>query len=192
MTMESWKNHYWHSVPCMKARIEKIVEYAGTGKKILEVGCNEGFVSKAMMEAGNDVTPTDISDEMIEKAKVQFGLEVQKADALNLPFGDDSFDVVVAGEVLEHLTNPFKGLSELFRVAKERVIITLPIGEYWLGELTHFWELNASFIDHDSAEEIPAPKHILVLCWDRRRDDQLKDIPPFDTALHKKKHSIGG
>lgn len=177
---KSWKEHYWYTVPVMRRRIEEIVRCVnGEGKSVLEVGCNEGFVSKSLLEDGCNVTSSDISDEMIQKAKDIFGLDVVKADACKLPFEDKSFDIVVAGEVLEHTTNPFLGLSEFFRVAKEKVIITLPVGEYWLGERTHFWELGGMFIEHDSAEYYEAKKDILILSWTRRRDDDLNDIPPF-------------
>lgn len=185
---KSWKDHYWFTIPCMKKRIEKIVELVGSEKEVLECGCNEGFVSKALLEAGNLVTSTDLDPEMIRKAKKIFDLNVIKADVNALPFEDDSFQVVVAGELLEHTTNPGRALTEIFRVAREKVVITIPIGEYWLGELTHFWELNATGISHDTAEEHPMPKDILVLCWDRRRDNTLTDISPFSTQEWKKKY----
>lgn len=190
--MSSWKNHYWFSVPIMRKRIETIVELCQpAGKKIIEVGCNEGFVSKALLENGAEiVTPVDYSDEMVQKAKEIFGLDVVKADINKLPFADQSFDIALGCEVLEHIYNPFKGLSELFRVAREKVVVTVPVGEYWLGELTHQWELNGRFINHDNVQVYQADKDILVLCFTRRRDGEFKDIPPFSTAQVKGKYGI--
>lgn len=192
MSMQSWKDHYWYTVPCMKARIEEIVKAAnGRGKTVLEIGCNEGFVSKALMEDGCIVTPCDYSEEMVRKAKENFDLNVVQCDIQNLPFPDGHFDIAVGGETLEHIFNPMQGLKELFRVAREKVVITIPVGEYWLGERTHQWEIGGKFITHDTAELIEAPKHLLLLVWTRRRDNDFRDIPPFSTAEIINKHNIG-
>lgn len=189
--LNSWKDHYWHTVPCMKERIERTVkEVDGRGKTVLEIGCNEGFLSKALIEDGCIVTSADYSSEQIAKAKEIFGIDAVQADINNIPFPDQSFDIAVSGETLEHVFNPMGALRELFRVAKERVVITIPIGEYWLGELTHQWEINAKAIDHDSADVISLPKNILIISWTRRRDGNFIDIPPFDTNKLKAKYSI--
>jgi len=47
-----------------------------------------------------------------------------EGDAENLPFPDNSFDIVTAWSVLEHLTNPFIGLSEMIRVARKAVLVS--------------------------------------------------------------------
>ena len=191
--MQSWKEHYWYTVPVMKARIEKIIELTQPeGKKILEVGCNECFVSKALMENGGIVTPVDYDNELVKKAKDIFDLDVVQADIQNLPFADGEFDIALGCEVLEHIFNPFKGLSELFRVAKEKVIITVPVGEYWAGEKTHQWMLDGAFIPHDNPEIYRADKHILIMCFKRIRDNNFNDVPPFDTISLFKKYGIGG
>lgn len=188
----SWKEHYWYTVPVMKNRIEKIIEVTQpAGKTIVECGCNEGFVSKALLENGGFVTPVDYDAEMCAKAKQIFGLDVTQADIMKLPFADQSFDIALGCEVLEHISNPFGGLSELFRVAREKVIISVPVGEYWAGELTHQWILNGSFINHDNCQIYSADKDILILCFKRIRTTNFVDIPPFDTTELKKKYQIG-
>lgn len=191
MILTSWKKHSWYGVPVMKARIEEVVKLVnGKGKSVLEIGCNEGFLSKALQEDGCFVTAADYSEEQIGKAKEMFNIEAVKADINNLPFDDRSFDIAVSGETLEHVQNPFRALQELFRVAREKVVITIPIGEYWMGEITHQWEIHGEFLDHDSAEVQRMEKNILVLCFIRRRDENFKDIYPFDTTNLKKKYSI--
>lgn len=188
----SWKEHYWYTVPVMRARIEKIIELTQPeGKTIVEVGCNEGFVSKALIEnAAASVTPVDYDDAMIQKSKELFGLNVTKGNIMSLPFEDQSFDIALGCEVLEHISNPFKGLSELFRVAREKVIITVPVGEYWAGELTHQWMLSGGAIPHDTVQMYAIEKDILILCFKRIRDNNFKDLPTFDTAALKHKYNI--
>lgn len=189
--MNSWKEHYWYTVPCMRARIEQTVKaVSGSGKTVLEIGCNEGFLSKALVEDGCIVTSADYSLDQIKKAKEIFNIDAVQADINNIPFPDQSFDIAVSGETLEHVFNPMGALKELFRVARERVVITIPVGEYWLGELTHQWEINAKTIHHDSAEVVDLPKNILILSWTRRRDGSFVDIPPFSTQDLKAKYNI--
>lgn len=192
--LESWKDHYWHTVPIMKKRIETIIELvAPQGKEIIEVGCNEGFVSKALLENGAArVVPVDYDEAMVKTSREMFDIETIQGDIKALPFADQSFDIALGCEVLEHIYNPFGGASELFRVAREKVVITVPVGEYWLGERTHQWELNGRFINHDSVEVYRADKDILVLCFTRRRDGSFVDIPPFRTDDVIKRHRIGG
>lgn len=188
----SWKEHYWYSVPVMRARIEKIIELtAPEGKEIVEVGCNEGFVSKALLENGaKKVIPVDYDQAMCDKANNMFGVDAVCGNILNLPFTDQSFDIALGCEVLEHISNPFKGLSELFRVAREKVIITVPVGEYWAGELTHQWLLTGAFIGHDNVEIYSADKNILIVCFQRIRNSNFVDIAPFNTAELKQKYQI--
>jgi|YelNatPaOPRAMG01_1025707.scaffolds.fasta_scaffold39491_3 ubiquinone/menaquinone biosynthesis C-methylase UbiE len=49
-----------------------------------------------------------------------------KADANHLPFKDGTFEEVYCAHVLEHLENPTKGLLELIRVSKDKVVVILP------------------------------------------------------------------
>lgn len=170
--MKQWKQDYWHSVSCMKSRVEQIVKMADAkNKDVLEVGCNRGFVSKALLESGAKVTSCDFDPKMVEQATKEYGLKVIQADINKLPFDDGSFDIVVAGEVLEHIENPFIGLAECFRVAREKVVISVPVGAYWLGEKTHVWQIDCSTIE----------KELFVLCWTKRRE--LKDIQAGNYTL---------
>jgi 2-polyprenyl-3-methyl-5-hydroxy-6-metoxy-1,4-benzoquinol methylase len=192
--LKTWTDHYWASVPIVRNRIEEVVRTVnGRDKTVLEVGCNEGFLSKALQEDGCIVTSADIDQRQIDRAKEMFGIQAIQADVTCLPFPEGSFDIVVAGELLEHVFNPFQGLSELFRVAKEKVVITLPIGEYWLGETTHQWMLEGTCIEHDKGPVLAMPaetRHVLVLTWVRKRNHACQDIAPFNTDAVRVKYAM--
>jgi SAM-dependent methyltransferase len=87
--------------------------------KILEIGKGNGFFSDYMKKLGVKVTTCDF-DNNLQPDIV--------ADIRSLPVSDNSFDLVTAFEILEHI--PFedvpKALSELNRVSKKRVILSLP------------------------------------------------------------------
>lgn len=153
----------------MHARVIEICRRAA-GPKVLEVGCNEGWVAKALQEErGFEVTAIDNRDKAIQEANYFFGIKAVKADANKLPFEDGAFDTVVGGEILEHLENPGVALAEMFRVSKNQVIITLPIGAYWLGEPTHAWELGGAVVEHERGAMVQYDKHQFILEFNRRR-----------------------
>ncbi len=107
------------------------LKYIQAGQKVLEVGCGEGILAVLMAKKGAIVTATDISEKNLEAAKEladKEGVKIEfvKADAENLPFQENSFDVVVADNVLEHLPNFEKGLLEIKRVSKKYAVIALP------------------------------------------------------------------
>lgn len=159
----SWREFPHCQVTVVRARVEEILRRV-SGPKVLEVGCSEGWVARAIQEEkGFDVTAVDNRDQAIVSAKELFGINVIKADAKLLPFNNASFDCVVAAEILEHLENPGEGLREVFRVSKGHVILTLPIGSYWNGEKTHAWQMNGSMIEHDSGKRFDFFKHALIL-----------------------------
>jgi SAM-dependent methyltransferase len=89
----------------------------GPGRRVLDVGCRAGALTRAYLE-GNSVVGVDVDREALEEA-AELGIETVWADAQRrLPFPDETFDVVVAGEVLEHLASPRAFVDEAFRVLR--------------------------------------------------------------------------
>jgi ubiquinone/menaquinone biosynthesis C-methylase UbiE len=80
--------------------------------KILDVGCGTGFISQ--LYPNFDITGIDISDGMLEKNPFIW----KKAPVEEIPFPDETFDVVVCRSLLHHLDNPDIGLKEMVRVLK--------------------------------------------------------------------------
>lgn len=167
--LNSWRDFPHCSVPIVRARVEDIVRRV-SGPRVLEVGCNEGWVAKAIMqERGFDVVALDNRAEARLQCLDNFGIEAVDGDANNLPFKDGEFDCVVGGEILEHLENPGRGLEEMFRVSKGHVILTLPIGKYWNDEVTHAWQINGAMVEHDIGDVIHFIKHTFVFEFRRIR-----------------------
>ena len=115
-----------------KANWLTILKHIKPGDKVLEVGCGEGVLAVLMSKKGAYVTAVDISEPNIKNAKEYSlkegvdNIDFSISDAESLPFEDSSFDVVVADNVLEHVPNFEKGVLEIKRVTKEKVIIALP------------------------------------------------------------------
>ena len=104
-------------------------DWIGINKKVLDLGGRDGTLTKHFIEK-NNVTLADIDENALEYAKRNYKVETMKVDLnQSLPFKDNSFDVVVMAEVLEHLPYPNITLSEIKRVLKTngRFIGNLPL-----------------------------------------------------------------
>ncbi|OGH09014.1 MAG: hypothetical protein A2152_01985 [Candidatus Levybacteria bacterium RBG_16_35_6] len=109
-------------------------ELCGLGiNSILDVGCGEGFTLKRLKQKaiGNKFTGVDSSKEAITLGKKENpNLDLRVGDIYNLKFKDNSFDLVLCMEVLEHLKEPEKALAELKRTSKKYLLLSVP-NEPW-------------------------------------------------------------
>ncbi len=69
---------------------------------------------------------TDLSENACQRAREIFGLTARSGDLHDLPFEDGEFDVALCSETLEHVSDFRSALSELLRVARTAVVITVP------------------------------------------------------------------
>lgn len=100
--------------------LEAIEGHSGT---LLEVGCGAGRYTRAFLHYRPDlhVFGCDISHIALEEARAadrSGKIEYRLGDALDLPYEDNSFDIVVLFDVFEHVTNVGKAADEVARVLK--------------------------------------------------------------------------
>lgn len=121
-----------HCHPGLMPRLIKTFNIINTVQElspvsVLDVGAGEGYTAQLVNELCDArLTVTDLSDEACQRAQEIFGLDAVQADAHELPFPDNSFDVVMTSETLEHVVDWRKCLSEILRVARNAVVITVP------------------------------------------------------------------
>ncbi|MCW8810559.1 MAG: class I SAM-dependent methyltransferase [Ignavibacteriaceae bacterium] len=101
---------------------------------ILDVGCGKGWVAKEFLPKGKTVVSLDISvtnPSIVKKLYSNPKHFAIAADSFHLPLNDNSFDCVIASEIIEHVVDPAGFIKELFRVIKkgESLIITTPYKE---------------------------------------------------------------
>jgi SAM-dependent methyltransferase len=139
-TIDAEEFDYFENRKGATAHEEKRVrEYVISGipsdaKNVLDVGCGRAWVAQTLLAKGITVISLDISIKNPRHAleeypnKNHFGVT---ADSYFLPFRDGEFDCVIASEIIEHVPDPGKFLSEIFRVVKSggRLIITTPYKE---------------------------------------------------------------
>ena len=90
----------------------------GPGLDVLDLGCRTGALTQHYA-TGNAVTGVDVDRGALEQAVERLGITTAWADVEDgLPFADNAFDVVVAGELLEHLADPAATVAHAFRVLR--------------------------------------------------------------------------
>lgn len=140
ITMTSNQKKYNSKNPLQRFLIRKFLknirEFSKqvSGNKLLEVGSGEGFVLSAILEKQNfQATALDPNESALMLLKQRLPqVETRNGYVEKLPFDDNSFDIVVCCEVLEHLEDPKKALQELKRVGKEYFILSVP-NEPWFS-----------------------------------------------------------
>ena len=119
--MKSQKNIYGY--------LYKEISAATTEKTVLELATGPGMIARNIANSAKSVVATDFSPKMIETAKkcgIPQNVVFETADATNLSYKDDSFDVVVIANALHIIPNPEKALSEINRVLKSDGILVAP------------------------------------------------------------------
>ncbi|MDZ7733468.1 MAG: class I SAM-dependent methyltransferase [Acidimicrobiia bacterium] len=113
-----------------------LVEEVGPAS-VLEVGCGEGYVLSALVEAGTsaELTGIDLSRDAIDHARERLGsrAELRVEDARDLVGTRERYDVVLMLEVLEHLDDPGAMLPVLGRLAGRAVVLSVPWEPWFRG-----------------------------------------------------------
>ena len=99
-------------------RSQLFKKWMGENKKVLDMGCRDGILTRHFIEK-NEVTGLDIDQLALEACREKLNIETKWADfSLQIPIPTSSFDVVVAGEVIEHLPYPEITIAEISRILK--------------------------------------------------------------------------
>jgi 2-polyprenyl-3-methyl-5-hydroxy-6-metoxy-1,4-benzoquinol methylase len=97
-----------------------LLDRVGAGERVLDVGCGEGRFAAELADAGARVVGVDVAEEPLRRARArhpQLDLRLVPAEGA-WDLQDASFDVVWAGEVIEHVADTAAWLSEVRRVLR--------------------------------------------------------------------------
>lgn len=145
----SYNPRFWQPViPMMKTHFGLTAD-----SSVLDVGCGKGFMMHDMAELipGITVKGIDISDYAIDRAMGDMKPHVQVANAKELPFGDNSFDVVIAINTIHNLEQEECGqaLQEIERVSRRGSFVTVDAYRSEEEKERMFqWNLTAETIMH--------------------------------------------
>jgi ubiquinone/menaquinone biosynthesis C-methylase UbiE len=138
--------------PALQRRRAFLLREARPGIRLLDLGCGEGTFAALAAAAGAVVRGADVAASALARARASHPqLEFDHLDERGpLPYADNSFDVVWASEVIEHVADTARWLSEVRRVLvpRGRVLVTTPAhGRLW----TLLWgveRFSAPLSDH--------------------------------------------
>lgn len=125
----------------------------------LEIGSKDGFALSLIQKnfSPKKLIGTDIDEKSLEKARKNFtkekfrNIEIQRADAQNLPFESDLFDAVFMFATLHHIPDWKKTISEVSRVLKKGgyFIFKEPLAKFYKIPLTKYFDNPASLFQEE-------------------------------------------
>jgi SAM-dependent methyltransferase len=132
-------NEHAHSGPA------KLLTLVGGGKRALDVGCSSGYLARPLVARGCTVVGLELDPAAAEVAReVCEDVLVGDVEMMELPFEPGSFDVVLCGDLIEHLRDPEAFLARVrpFLRTDGRLVLTTPNVANWtmrLGLLAGRW-----------------------------------------------------
>lgn len=153
-----------------------VEELAGFDR-VLDVGCGDGQISRALAARGSSVVGIDPTARNLEVAAERGGgPEYRLATADRLPFGDAEFDAVVACLVFEHIDDLDEAIAEVARVLRpggrfsfflNHPLLQTP-GSGWIDDHMveppeQYWRIGPYLVETESIEEVELGVHIRFL-----------------------------
>jgi ubiquinone/menaquinone biosynthesis C-methylase UbiE len=126
------QNYFWFKAK--EELIECLMEKTSQGKrnlKILNIGAGTGDDLKILNKFGGSYI-VDINDQVLSLIDDNLCVEKRVADACDMPYADDYFDIVVSCDVFEHIEDDAKAAREIHRVLKNggALIFMVPAFQY--------------------------------------------------------------
>lgn len=153
-----------------------VEELGGVGR-VLDVGCGDGQIARALAATGCAVTGIDPTRRNLEVARERAGgPEYVEGSATDLPFDDAHFDAVVACLVFEHIDDVDSAISEVSRVLRpggrfafflNHPLLQTPgsgwIDDHMLEPPEQYWRIGPYLVETESIEEVELGVHIRFL-----------------------------
>ncbi len=103
------------------AKIKKVIyKSLNNQSKVLDIGCGSGSILNIIKnKTGSQVYGVDISENAVQTAKKEYGINVFKGDIKEVTWTDKYFDVITAWQYLEHVNDPNKNIEIMSRLLKD-------------------------------------------------------------------------
>lgn len=125
------ESHWWFVG--RRHMVWKLLKNLDRNLSILDVGCSGGPLIRLLQKKGFvKVAGIDINECSVQLCRSLENADIRVADGCSTGFGDDQFDMVIASDVLEHIEEPIRGLTEWLRILKPkgRAIIFVPAFQF--------------------------------------------------------------
>jgi ubiquinone/menaquinone biosynthesis C-methylase UbiE len=160
---------YWEykRIQCIKSVLTTLKLSHAT---VIDVGCGDGVMLSWLEQKGAVPVGADVSLTRLNRSLNYCSASHVQADIVQLPFPDNTFDIVVCTDVLEHLSTMDEAVSELCRVCSDKgyLLISVPCCNVYriltrkrryISPYTHVREF--SYFDVDHFEPVAALRHMV-------------------------------
>lgn len=153
----------------------------GAGKRAVDIGCRDGYWSERLKENGYEVSSLDIEP--------HYATARQHDVETGLPFDDKSVDLVWCTEVIEHLHNPKKFLTEIDRVLKHggTAILTTPNSAWWFYIISRLWGWTPEKLQNPDHKQFFSERSLRALA----PDYECYGYFPYTRPFFRIKYLIG-
>jgi 2-polyprenyl-3-methyl-5-hydroxy-6-metoxy-1,4-benzoquinol methylase len=133
MAPSEYHEALWKELPdglrpaAFERRLAFLMESVAPGRRVLDVGCGEGAFTAELARAGAEVVGLDVAEEPLRRARArhpELDLRVLESES-SWELADASFELVWAGEVIEHVADTAGWVSELRRVLRSGGVLAL-------------------------------------------------------------------
>jgi 2-polyprenyl-6-hydroxyphenyl methylase / 3-demethylubiquinone-9 3-methyltransferase len=189
------------------ARIRHIPPATGSTPRLLDVACGAGLLAPHLADSRYRHVGIDLSAAAVAQATAH-GVTSVRGDVTRLPFRDEAFDVVVAGEILEHVSDLSSLVAEVCRVLRVGGTLVIDtIANTWWGRFSSITVAErmpagppprlhdgSLFVDRDrllteaADHRVPLelnglrPSAVDYLMWLMKRRDAVRMLPTRSTA----------
>lgn len=176
---------YWYAYKNrQKATLDYVKNTLPIGSTILDVAAAQGNFSLLLAEQGYKVTWNDLREDLVDYVKLKYEkgkLDFAPGNVFDLGY-ENHFDAVIITEIIEHVAHPDKFLKKIAKLVKSGgyIIMTTPLGNYFLNRLPKFTEFSNPEIFENKQFGPNADDHIFLLHADETQllaqKAQLKQI----------------
>lgn len=110
--------------------------------RVLEIGSGFGYLTYALRRAGHDCTGVDVSGTAVAAARAHFGDHYRVADLAQLVAANARADVVIATEVIEHLTDPKRFVAQAAELLEPDGALILTTPNRGIYPPQHAWDTD--------------------------------------------------
>ncbi len=110
-----------------QAKLEQVSRFLGSseGFRCLDLGSDNGVISYYLRKEGGDWASGDLTDEVVSSIRSLVQTDVSKVSGSRMPYQDREFDKVVVVDMLEHVEDEARFVSELARITKPGGIVVV-------------------------------------------------------------------
>jgi ubiquinone/menaquinone biosynthesis C-methylase UbiE len=152
----------------LRLRARKITRNVKSTERMLDAGCGTGVYSFTLAKKIKEINAIDIEKEKIDyvkKVNLWKNIKFEIGDLCNLKFPDETFNLIICSDVLEHIKNDKKAFSEIARVLSHQgvLLITVPYNSKSNQESYKMYHHERAGYDEKTIDELCKKNNLILV-----------------------------